>query len=347
MSTNKIIVSIVIKAFNEEDKIAATIESALRAIAKVGGEVILADSHSTDRTVEIAARYPIKIARLNRAQDRCCGIGGQLGYQVSQGEYIWIVDGDMELAEGFVEKAIAVLESDPKIAGVAGLITEKNLESMEFRARLLRAPAHLRAGIVDRLDGGGVYRRAAIESIGYFTNKNLHSYEEFELAARLRANGWSLMRIADVAVSHFGHKTEAFSLLMRRWRSRYVLGIGELLRSAMGEDHFSLVLKELRDLQLYSAVIVWWISLIVLLILELQLGNFGISLLLVVIMPFMLMMIKKRSVLLGVYSVVAWNFHAMGLVLGVLKKQSPADGMIDAKLHIVELKDHAIPHENF
>ena len=47
-------VSVIIKAFNEEKNIVAAIESSLAAVAEMGGEVILADSHSTDRTVELA-----------------------------------------------------------------------------------------------------------------------------------------------------------------------------------------------------------------------------------------------------------------------------------------------------
>ena len=49
-------VSVIIKAFNEEKNICAAIESSLAAVAEMGGEVILADSHSTDRTVELASR---------------------------------------------------------------------------------------------------------------------------------------------------------------------------------------------------------------------------------------------------------------------------------------------------
>ena len=45
-------VSVIIKALNEERNIIRAIESALIAIDKVGGEVILADSLSTDHTVE-------------------------------------------------------------------------------------------------------------------------------------------------------------------------------------------------------------------------------------------------------------------------------------------------------
>ena len=50
-------VSIVIKALIEEPYVAKAIESALSALENVGGEVILADSASTDRTVEVIKKY--------------------------------------------------------------------------------------------------------------------------------------------------------------------------------------------------------------------------------------------------------------------------------------------------
>ncbi|RVN16485.1 glycosyltransferase, partial [Sinorhizobium meliloti] len=51
-------ISIIIKTLNEEKRIAATVESALAALQDTGGEVIIADSGSCDRTVEIASQYP-------------------------------------------------------------------------------------------------------------------------------------------------------------------------------------------------------------------------------------------------------------------------------------------------
>ena len=90
-------VTVIIKALNEAKHIDAAISSALAAIARVGGEVILADSGSTDRTVEIAARHPITVVQLRHRAERRCGIGPQLGYQNARGEFIYILDGDMEL----------------------------------------------------------------------------------------------------------------------------------------------------------------------------------------------------------------------------------------------------------
>ena len=332
MTTRTITVSVVIKALNEEEKIAHTIESALRAISNIGGEVILADSHSTDRTVEIASRYPIRIVKLAHPEERCCGVGGQLGYQVSLGSYVWIVDGDMELSSDFIEQAISCLEGDTRLAGGSGRVVEKNLESLEFRARVLRAPENLQPGFVDRLDGGGVYKRSAIESVEYFTNRNLHSYEEYELAARLRSKGWLLKRIPADAVFHFGHRTEAFKLLLRRWKSGYVRGIGELLRSAIGKSHLLLVLTEITELRLYVTVVLWWGVLFGLSMLELQ-GDHGRGYVLVAALaPVVLMILKKRSFVTALYSVVSWNFYAVGLICGFTRRQTLPGSWVDGEI---------------
>jgi glycosyltransferase involved in cell wall biosynthesis len=47
-------ITVIIKSLNEEQRISLAIESALRAIERVGGKLILADSNSTDRTIELA-----------------------------------------------------------------------------------------------------------------------------------------------------------------------------------------------------------------------------------------------------------------------------------------------------
>jgi glycosyltransferase involved in cell wall biosynthesis len=51
-------VSIVIKVLNEEFNIRRAIESSLAAVAHHDGEVIVADSVSTDQTIEIAKQFP-------------------------------------------------------------------------------------------------------------------------------------------------------------------------------------------------------------------------------------------------------------------------------------------------
>jgi hypothetical protein len=48
---------------------------------------------------------------------------------------------------------------------------------------------------------------------------------------------------------------------MRRWRTRYICGLGELVRAAAGQPRLPLALQGLRELRLYLAVLLWWATL--------------------------------------------------------------------------------------
>ena len=325
-------VSIVIKAFNEEENICAAIESSLLAVAEVGGEVVLADSYSTDRTVELASRYPIRIVQLAHPHERCCGAGPQLGYQHSLGEYVYILDGDMRMLRGFLAPALAFLARHPEAAGVGGRLVELNTESLEYRERGLRAAAHLSPGEVDRLDGGGLYRRRAIEESGYFSDRNLHSYEEFDLGVRLRALGWKLWRLPVDAVTHYGHDASPYQLLMRRWRTGYVCGLGELVRAAVGQPRMRLVLRDMRELRIYSAVLAWWLALLSIPLWPLPAPARLACFTALASTPVLVMLWRKRSLSRAMYSVASWCFNAAGLVRGLLHRRRAPRGPIPSRI---------------
>lgn len=50
---------------------------------------------------------------LDNAADRCCGIGHQLGWLYSEGDYLLLLDGDMELEPGFLDTAVEFTETHP------------------------------------------------------------------------------------------------------------------------------------------------------------------------------------------------------------------------------------------
>jgi glycosyltransferase involved in cell wall biosynthesis len=334
-------VSIIIKALNEEKGIATTLQSALRALKTVGGEVILADACSSDRTVEIARGYPVRIVQLTHPHERCCGIGPQLGYQHARGEFIYLVDGDMQLLDGFLPLAIEFLRSHPAIAGVGGRVLEMNLDNPEYQTRKDKW-AQGQPGPTGRLDGGGVYRRQAIEDVAYFSNRNLHSYEEFDLAARLRSRGWELWRMPLDAVSHYGHETPALQLLWRRWRSGYLWGLGELLRASLGHSRLGMVLQEVREVRIYAAVLLWWLALAALWLWPASLwpaplwpgfdGYRAVTGLALLLTPLALMVWRKRSLSRGLYAVLAWSFNAAGMLRGLLRRPQHSQGRVDSRL---------------
>lgn len=324
--------SVIIKTLNEQANIERAIRSALDAVAAVGsGEVIVADSKSTDRTCEIAAQFPVRIVQLSHAEDRCCGVGAQLGYAVAQGEYLYILDGDMTFEPGFVEAAIAALEQDSGLAGVGGQVREMNLDNEEFVNRAQRRLAHFEPGPVDRLDMGGLYRRSALAQVGYFTNQNLHAYEEFELAARLASAGWRLCRLDHPGICHYGHTETSYRLLAKRWTSRYAWGCGELLRQSLGKPHLSFVLTRLHVYRLYFAVLAWCFAAATLVLLAAVNGTPLLALagLGMLALPVLLMSLRRKSLARGLYAVSAWGVFSAGLLAGLLAKprREPTDSV--------------------
>jgi glycosyltransferase involved in cell wall biosynthesis len=247
-------VSVVIKALNEEQHIEAAIRSALNAVAAVGGEVILADSGSQDRTVEIARSFPITVVQLANPAERRCGVGPQLGYQVARGEFVYILDGDMELDARLLPAALAAMAADPKLAGVGGLVEEESDANFQFRGRRRRRAEGI-ARVSPWLDMGGLYRAAALRQVGYFSDRNLHAYEEMELGLRLGAAGWTLQRLDARGVLHHGRTESSWALLGLRWRSHYLDGAGELLRATLGRRYFFRAAWTQRHL--FAALLIW------------------------------------------------------------------------------------------
>ena len=74
--------SVLIKTYNEGGKIAKCIKSVLDSVREIEGgvEIVVADSLSTDDTVEIAKNYDVKVVQLRAAEDRGCGTGVQLRF---------------------------------------------------------------------------------------------------------------------------------------------------------------------------------------------------------------------------------------------------------------------------
>jgi glycosyltransferase involved in cell wall biosynthesis len=325
--------SIVIKALNEERNIERTLRSAVAAAQGLAAEVIVADSLSSDRTVEIARQFPVVVVQLQHGAERCCGIGAQLGYQHALGRYVLVLDGDMEVEAGWLRAAMDRLDAEPRLAGVGGLVEDVNLDNIEFRARQQRRPPDMRPGTVDRLDMGGLYRREAIESVDYLTHRSLHACEELELGLRLGAAGWRLERLDRASIHHYGHTVDTWTLVRRRWRSRYVNGAGELLRASLGQPWFW---RAVASLKLRIVVLGWWLTMLLLVLVAIA----GVDrrawlvALIVALLPPTVMVWRKRSVAMGLYSVFSWCVDAAGLLRGLFARTAdPRSPIASRVLH--------------
>lgn len=238
-------ITFIIKALNEEANIAACIESCMREAKSYNSEIILVDSLSTDETISIAKQYPVKIVQFLNQADISCGAAPQLGYQHAEGEYLYLLDGDMELCEGFLVQAMQYLSDNSQVAGVAGKLIDTQHLSDEDRRR---ASIYGKMSLVkneQHLGGGGLYRKKAIDSVGYFSHSALLAREEFELGARLLSQSWLLKRLPVNSVMHTGHSEGNLQRICRLWGNGRLFASGALLKSALGKSWFSLCVKHL------------------------------------------------------------------------------------------------------
>jgi glycosyltransferase involved in cell wall biosynthesis len=321
-----------IKALNEERHIAAALASAVKAAAPFGGEVVLADSGSKDRTIEIARTFPVRIVQLENYAERSPGAGAQLAFQYARGEFFYLLDGDMVIDPDFLPEAMAYIEGNPKCGGVGGRVIEMNTEGQEFqiRANTVARDKNWLPGKVDRLDCGGLYRVSAVKQSGFFADRNLHAFEEFDLGARLQSYGWQLARIDKKAVEHYGHTLDGYKLLWKRMKSGYSGAPGEVLRASLFKRHMLLVLARLGHIRHGLTVIAWWVILLACAVLPLSLlgldaydlpeNRIG-AIAALILAPLLLLTIRRGSLHLGLYSITAWNVSALGLISGFFRRR--------------------------
>ena len=208
----------------------------------------------------------------------------------------------------------------------AAALVELNNESLEYRERGLRAAAHLAPGEVDRLDGGGLYRR--------LRDRGEPATCPTATCTATRSSTWpcgcarwagSSGAFPVDAVTHYGHDAPPYQLLMRRWRARYVCGLGELRARRRGRSpSMRLVLRGARELRIYTAVLAWWAVLAGVPFLPLPLPRAPPRSPRWPPRRSLLMLWRKRSLARAAYSVVSWCFNAAGLVRGLLSPAPPA-----------------------
>ena len=98
-------ISVVIPAYNEEENITKSLGAFLGQTTKLSYEIILVDNASTDKTVEIAAKYvgklPLKIIKENK---KGRGPARRAGFTKAKGDIIFSTDADAQVPPDWIEK---------------------------------------------------------------------------------------------------------------------------------------------------------------------------------------------------------------------------------------------------
>ncbi len=246
------------------------------------------------------------------------GAGRMVGFAACGGDWVLFADSDVEVDAAWMRAAIAIATREPEIAGIGGRIEEWFVDGERERPGrfdLLRAGETERA--VDHLAALAFYRRSALSAVGGY-DVRLDSDEDFELGLRLRARGLELRSLGQLGARHWSAPRPSFGELARRWQTGICFGTGQVLRLYAGRPGFGALLKRQR---LYFAALGLWgrgaAALVAWGVTGKPQAFAAWAWLPPAVVAFM--GVRKRSLKLGLHSLLTWTLQGFGLIVGLFR----------------------------
>jgi glycosyltransferase involved in cell wall biosynthesis len=193
-------VSVVVPAHNEEESIGEV----LKRIEKLRGsllmEVIVVDDGSTDRTAEVAKRFPY-VQLISHRKSRGKGAALKTGLKHAKGKIIVFQDADFEYLPEDIPALLKPLITDQADV-VYGNRFRSRPNGMSFahyignRVLSLTTRILFKKRLTDMMTGYKVFTRKVLEDI-QLTEDDFKI--EAEISAKVLKNGW---RVAEVPISY-------------------------------------------------------------------------------------------------------------------------------------------------
>lgn len=171
------LVSVIVPTYNSDATLAACLGS-VRAQTYDHIELIVVDNHSSDNTLEIAKSFtdhaytkgPERSAQRNFGVDK------------ASGEYVCIIDSDMELSPEVITQCVVALAGNPKIHGA--IIPEESFGE-GFWADCKQLERSFYTGI-DWMEAARFFDRETYQKLGGY-DASLVSGEDWDLSQRVAA----------------------------------------------------------------------------------------------------------------------------------------------------------------
>ncbi len=207
-------ISVVIPTINEEKSIGSVIDE-----IPVKAEIIVVDSNSKDKTVEIAESKGAKIIKENRLG---YGRAYKTGFQHAKGDIIVTLDGDLTYPAYKIKELVKMLENESLDFITCDRLTNLSKDVMSLKHRfgnwVLTATANILFGIKinDSQSGMWIFRKNILNKLN-LTSDEMAFSEEIKIEAHKKG-----FRFKEVLIEYRIRKGEA---KIMSWKH----GIGNLL----------------------------------------------------------------------------------------------------------------------
>lgn len=204
-------ISIVIPTYQEERYIEATLKN-LKSLNKKNFEIIISDSGSPDRTVEIAKRYADKVVILPKGRKRSIGQGRNDGARAARGEYVVFIDADVTIPDPprFFETALRAFAGNQRLVGITAKIRVLPQNS-RLSDKVIFTILDVYFGLLNNVFNIGIaagefqmIKTAVFRSVGGF-NEELGGAEDVDLFYRISRIG-RVRTLFGLTVYHTGRR---------------------------------------------------------------------------------------------------------------------------------------------
>lgn len=224
--------SFIIVNWNAKDFLKACLSSIKKTIGNINHEIIVVDNGSEDGAPDmVSAEFPDVI--LIRNNDNVgFGRANNIGIKRSRGEYLCLVNSDVEILEGCVSRLINYMKENerigltgPKIFGKDGNIQRSCMgfptlwnmfccalgfdkifnRSSFFSGYMLHYWNHNDIKDVDIINGCfWIIKRTALNEVGVFDERFFMYGEDMDFCRRFHEKGWRVVFYSKAEAIHYG-----------------------------------------------------------------------------------------------------------------------------------------------
>lgn len=189
--------TVYIPCYNAGQFIEASIQ-ALLAQTRPPDEVLVIDDGSSDNSVELASRFPVRVIRHEKNKGLAAGRNTAFGNATHS--LVGAIDADVLPDPTWLEYLLEHF-ADPRVVGVSGRLIEAHRSSPADAWRAEQMTQDLGLERIDieqssrrRLGGfGTIFRKEAVLGVGAYNEKFRTNYEDVDLCSRLLAAGHKLI----------------------------------------------------------------------------------------------------------------------------------------------------------
>lgn len=219
----------------------ARLEACLKSLLAQGAApVVYVDSGSSDGSLDMARGLGVDVVELDlsvpftAARARNAG-WAQVRKIAPDSRFVQFIDGDCELADGWLSAAVTAIEGAEDLAVVCGRRRERFPQATLWN-RMIDREWDTPIGEAKACGGDALMRLAALESVSGY-REELIAGEEPEMCFRMRGQGWRIARIDAEMCLHDAAMTKASQWWQRARRAGYAYAAGADLHGRSPERY--------------------------------------------------------------------------------------------------------------